>query len=307
MTRFVGALIIKLTDKLKEINPDAILLLGDRGEMLAGAIVGAYLGIPLVHVHGGEVSSTVDDSCRHAITKLSHIHLPATRKSAERIIKMGESKENVFVVGAPGLDSILHEELIESKKIIQMYGLEVSRPIFIVVQHPVSMEINQAPYQMQQTLDAILELKVQKILIYPNADAAGREMIEVIRKYENIPYIKAYRNIPRKEYLSLLNVASVLIGNSSSGIIEAASFKLPVVNIGSRQMGRERAENVIDSEYSKEKIISKILKCLNDQNFKQKVKNCKNPYGKGRTGEKIAEVLCNVNLDKKLLQKKMSY
>lgn len=307
MTRFIGALIIKLTDKLKEINPDAILLLGDRGEMLAGAIVGAYMGIPLVHVHGGEVSSTVDDSSRHAITKLSHIHFPATSKSAERIIKMGESKENVFVVGAPGLDSILHEKLIEPKKIIQIYGLDVSRPIVIVIQHPVSMEINQAPYQMQQTLDAVLELKVQTLLIYPNADAGGREMIEVIKKYENIPRLKTYRNIPRKEYLSLLNVASVLIGNSSSGIIEAASFKLPVVNIGSRQRGRERAENVIDSEYSKEEIISKILKCLNDKSFKQKVQGCKNPYGEGRTGEKIAEILCNINLDKKLLQKKMSY
>lgn len=307
MARFVGELIIKLTDKLKEISPDAILLLGDRGEMLAGAIVGVYLGIPLAHVHGGEISSTVDDSARHAITKLSHIHLPATKKSAERIIKMGESKENVFVVGAPGLDSILHEKLIEPKGIAQMYDLDLSRPIAIVIQHPVSTEIDHARCQMQQTLDSVLELKIQTFLIYPNADAGGREMIEVIKKYENSPYIKTYKNIPRKEYLSLLNVASVLIGNSSSGIIEAASFKLPVVNIGSRQRGRERAENVIDSEYRKEDIISKTLKCLNDENFKRKVKTCKNPYGEGKTGEKIAEILCKINLDEKLLQKKMGY
>lgn len=307
MARFIGALITKLTDKLKEISPDAILLLGDRGEMLAGAVVGVYLGIPVVHVHGGEISSTVDDSTRHAITKLSHIHLPATTKSAERIIKMGESKENVFIVGAPGLDSILNEKLIESDKIAQMYDLDLSRPIIIVIQHPVSTEINHARYQMQQTLESVIELKIQTLLIYPNADAGGREMIKVIKKYENSPYLKTYKNIPRKEYLSLLNVASVLIGNSSSGIIEAASFKLPVVNIGSRQRGRERSENVIDSEYRKEDLKSKILKCLYDENFKIKVKTCKNPYGEGKTGENIVEILCNINLDEKLLHKKMSY
>lgn len=307
MARFTGALIVKLTDKLKEINPDAILLLGDRGEMLAGAIVGTYLGIPLIHVHGGEISSTVDDPVRHAITKLSHIHLPATKKSAKRIIKMGENKEYVFVVGAPGLDSILHEKLIEPEKIAQIYNLDLSRPIAVIIQHPVSTEIDQAGNQIQQTLDAVLELKIQTLLIYPNADAGGREMIEVIKKYENSPYIKTYRNIPRKEYLSLLNVVSVLIGNSSSGIIEASSFKLPVVNIGSRQKGRERAENVIDSEYGKENIKSTILKSLNDEGFKQKVKTCKNPYGEGKAGEKIVEILNNIDFDEKLIQKEVSY
>jgi len=307
MARFTGALIVKLTDKLKEINPDVILLLGDRGEMLAGAIVGTYLGIPIIHIHGGETSSTVDDPVRHAITKFSHIHLPATKKSAERIIKMGENNEYVFVVGAPGLDSILDEKLIEPKKIVQIYDLDLSRPFALVIQHPVSTEIDQAGNQMQQTLEAVLELNIQTLLIYPNADAGGRKMIEIIKKYENSPYIKTYKNIPRKEYLSLLNVASVLIGNSSSGIIEAASFKLPVVNIGTRQRDRETAENVVDSDYGKDNIKAKILKCLNDEDFKSKVKTCKNPYGEGNTGERIVGILCNINLDAKLRQKEMSY
>lgn len=307
MVEFIGVLLQKLSLKITEINPDIILVLGDRGEMLAGAIAGAYLGIPVAHIHGGEISSTVDDFTRHAITKLAHIHFPATELSAERIIKMGEPEETVFVVGAPGLDSILYERLIESEKIADIYGLDLSRPIVVIIQHPVSMEIEYAQNQIRQTLDAVVDLKFQTIVIYPNADAGGRRMIEIINSYEHNPNIKAYKNIQRKEYLSLLKVASVLVGNSSSGIIEASSFKLPVVNIGTRQKGRERGENVIDADYENGDIKSKIFMCLYDENFKQKVKNCNNPYGNGKAGEKITEILCSININEKLLQKKMSY
>jgi len=307
MVEFIGVLLQKLSLKIKEIKPDVILVLGDRGEMLAGAIAGVYLGIPVAHLHGGEVSSTVDDTTRHAITKLAHIHFPATELSAERILKMGEPKETVFVVGAPSLDSILYERLIESEKIADIYGLDLSRPIVMVIQHPVSIEIEYAQDQIRQTLDAVVDLEFQTVVIYPNADAGGRRMIEIIKSYEHNPNIKAYKNIPRKEYLSLLKVASVLVGNSSSGIIEASSFKLPVVNIGTRQKGRERGENVIDADYEKGDIKSKIFMCLHDENFKQKVSTCNSPYGDGKAGEKIAEILGSIKINEKLLQKKMSY
>lgn len=307
MVEFIGVLLQKLSLKIKEINPDIILVLGDRGEMLAGAIAGVYLGIPVAHIHGGEVSSTVDDFTRNATTKLAHIHFPATELSAERIIKMGEPEETVFVVGAPGLDSILYERLIGSEKIADTYGLDLSRPIIVVIQHPVSMEIEYAQDQIRQTLDAMVDLKFQTVVIYPNADAGGRQMIEIINSYEHNPNLKVYKSIPRKEYLSLLKVASVLVGNSSSGIIEACSFRLPVVNIGTRQKGRERGENVIDADYEKGDIKSKIFMCLHDENFKQKVKNCNNPYGNGKAGEKITEILRSININEKLLQKKLSY
>lgn len=308
MVEFIGVFLQKLSLKIKEINPDIILVLGDRGEMLAGAIAGVYFGIPVAHIHGGDISSTVDDFVRHAITKLAHIHFPATELSAERIIKMGEPEETVFVVGAPGLDSILHERLIESQKIADIYGLDLSKPIILVIQHPVSMEIEDTQDQIRQTLDAVTDLKFQTVVIYPNADAGGRRMIEIINMYEqNNSNIKTYKNIPRKEYLSLLKVASVLVGNSSSGIIEASSFKLPVVNIGTRQKGRERGENVIDANYEKEDIKSKILMCLYDINFKQKVKSCNNPYGDGKAGDKITQILCDININERLLQKKLSY
>jgi len=307
MANFIGEFIQLLTKKVNEIKPDLILVLGDRGEMLAGAIVGAYLTIPVAHLHGGEITSTVDEFSRHAITKLAHIHLPATEKSSERIIKMGEDPSNVFVVGAPGLDSILNENLIEPAELSKKYNLGSSNPIFLVIQHPVTTEVGDAHEQIRETLDAIVGLRHQTILIYPNADAGGREMIEVIKEYEKYPFIRTFKSIPHKEYLSLMKMATVMVGNSSSGIIEAPSFGLPVINIGSRQEGRERAENVIDVDYDKEQIKTAIKKALDDENFKEKVKNCKSPYGDGKAGVRIADILSEIKIDKKILQKRLTY
>ena len=307
MANFIGKFIQLLTKKIEEIKPDIILLLGDRGEMLAGAIVGAYLAIPVAHLHGGEVTSTIDELSRHAITKLAHIHFPATEKSAKRIIKMGEDSSNVFVVGAPGIDSILNEKLIEPTELSEKYNLDISKPILLVVQHPVTMEVEDAPDLIRETLWAMVKLRHQTILIYPNADAGGREMIEVIKEYEKYPFIKTFRNIPHKEYLSLMKIVTVMVGNSSGGIAEAPSFGLPVVNIGPRQEGRQRAENIIDVDYDKEKIKSAIEKALYDKKFKEKVKKCENPYGDGKASERIVKVLSEIKINKKLLQKRITY
>ena len=307
MANFVGKFIQLLTEKVNEIKPDIILLLGDRGEMLAGAIVGAYHTIPVAHLHGGEVTSTVDEFTRHAITKLAHIHFPATEKSVERIIKMGEDPSNVFVVGAPGLDAILNEKLIEPVELARKYNLKLSKPILLVVQHPVTIEVDDAPDQIRETLDAIAELKQQTLVIYPNADAGGRGMIEVIKEYGKYPFIKTFKNIPYKEYISLMEIVTIMVGNSSSGIIEAPSFGLPVINIGSRQEGREKAENVIGVGYNKEQIKAAIKKALDDENFKEKAKNCKSPYGDGKAGVVIADILSKIKIDKKLMQKRLAY
>ena len=308
MAKSIGNGIISIAQALDIIKPDIILILGDRTEPLATAITGAYMNIPVAHIHGGDSAKAgLDEYARHAITKLAHIHFPATEKSAERIIKMGEDSSNVFVVGAPGLDSILNEKLIEPTGLSEKYNLNLSEPILLVVQHPVTTEVEDAPDQIRETLEAIVELKHQTILIYPNADAGGRRMIEVIKKYENYPFIKTFKSIPHKGYISLMKIASVMVGNSSSGIIETTSFGLPVVNIGSRQAGRERAENVMDVDYDKEEIKATIKKALYDEDFKEKVKNCKNPYGGGKAGVRIADILSKVKIGKKLLQKKLTY
>ena len=171
MANFIGKLIQLLTKKIKKIKPDIILVQGDRVEMLAGAIVGAYLGIPVAHSHGGDVSSTVDESVRHAITKLANIHFPATRKSGERIEKMGEDVWRIFVVGAPRLDSVFKEKLLSKKEVVEKYNLDLSRPVLLVLQHPVSLEVKEAGKQMKETMEAIKELSFQAIISYPGADS----------------------------------------------------------------------------------------------------------------------------------------
>jgi GDP/UDP-N,N'-diacetylbacillosamine 2-epimerase (hydrolysing) len=307
MSKSIGRCMVKTAGALEKIKPDVLLILGDRSEMLAGAVSATYMGIPIAHIHGGDISGNVDEPVRHAITKLAHIHFAATKESADRIIQMGEEPWRVHVVGAPGLDLILNEKMPEPREIARKYGLDLSKPILLVVQHSVITEVDDAPNQIRETLETIVEMGYQTILIYPNADAGGRRMIGVIREYEKYPFIKTFRSVLHKEYLSLMKLASVMVGNSSSGIIEAPSFRLPVVNIGTRQKGRQRAENVIDVNYDKEEIKMAIQKALYDKKFKEKVKNCKNFYGDGKAGMRIVNVLSEVKIDKKLLEKRMTY
>lgn len=311
MAKSVGKCVFGIAKALNKIKPDIVLLLGDRSETFAGAIAATYLNIPVAHIHGGEVSGNVDELVRHAITKLSHIHFATTKESAERIIKLGENPSNVFTVGAPALDLILNKKLIEKEKLTKKYNLDLSKPILLVIQHSVVAECNEAEKQIRETLESIIELHSelnhQVILIYPNADVGGRRIIKVIKKYEMYPFIKTFKNIPYKEYLSLMRLVSVMVGNSSGGIIEAPSFKLPVVNIGTRQKGRERADNVIDVDYDKEQIKRAIKKALYDKKFIRRVKRCKSPYGDGNAGIRIANILSKIKIDEKLVQKKMTY
>lgn len=303
MAAFIGRFIQKLSPLVSTLHPDIILVLGDRGEMLAGAIVGVYMSIPVAHIHGGEITSTVDDFARHAITKLAHIHFPATEKSKDRILGMGEESTRIFVVGAPGLDQILDESLVNRDELAEKYRLDFSQPVILVVQHPVTLEVDHAREQIIETLEAVVSLKYQTVVIYPNADAGGRAIIEMIQQYSSYPFIKTYSSIQHREYISLLKEASVLVGNSSSGIIEAPSFNLPVVNIGTRQEGRERAENVIDAGYQRDLIKKAIQKALFNTDFQEKVKMCKNPYGDGKTSEKITSILSDIRIDTKILKK----
>lgn len=304
---FLGEFILKLTAHVKRARPDIILVLGDRAEMLGGAIVGAYLAIPVAHIHGGEVSSTADEFSRHAITKLSHLHFAASQKSAERIIRMGEDPWRVHMVGAPGLDSILKDELYSAKEIARKYKVDLRKPFLLVVQHPVTLEFRDSEKNMRATMEAVRELGYQSAVIYPNADAGGRKMIRVIKLYKRCPFIRIYKSVPRKDYLSLMRIASAVIGNSSSGIIESTLFKVPCVNIGTRQLGRERSNNVIDAGYDKRQIAKAVHKALYDRKFRNKLEKCRSPYGDGKAGERIARVLSRVKIDLDLLQKRIGY
>jgi UDP-hydrolysing UDP-N-acetyl-D-glucosamine 2-epimerase len=305
MVKFIGEFILNLLKKIKKVKPDIIFVQGDRIEMLGAAIVGTYLRIPVAHSHGGEVTSTVDEIARHAITKLSHIHFVSTKRSAQRIKKMGEDSWRVFITGAPGLDVILRKELLSPKEIAKKYKLNLSKPIILVLQHPVIAE--EASQQMKESMEAIKEIGLQTIVIYPSADPGGREMINIIEKYKKYPFIQIYKNIGHKDFLSLMKTSTVLVGNSSSGIIEAPSFYLPVVNIGERQEGREKTDNVIDVGYDKDQIKKAIFTAIHDKNFREKVRKCKNPYGDGKAGQRIANILSKIKIERRLLEKQVTY
>ncbi|MDO8740191.1 MAG: UDP-N-acetylglucosamine 2-epimerase [Candidatus Woesearchaeota archaeon] len=290
----------------KKIKPDILLVIGDRAESIAASVAAAYMKIPIAHIHGGDKSATIDEPVRHAITKLASIHLAATKFSAERIEKMGEEKWRIFVVGAPSLDAILNSEIADKKTVEKKLNVDLGKPVIIVLQHP-SFDSEQADKQMTETMDAVKELGEQTIVIYPNADAGGRKIIDVIEKYRRCKNVKIFKNIEHSLFLGLMKTASVMIGNSSCGIIEAPSFNLPVVNIGERQDGRDRCSNVVDVGYNKKRIVSAIKKALYDKEFIKGIKGCKNIYGDGKTAKRIVKILSETKIDNKLLQKRLTY
>lgn len=298
----------KVIDNLKNY-PDFILVLGDRFEALAGAILGANKNIPVAHIHGGDKtrSGHIDESIRYAITKFSHLHFAATKQSALRLLRVGEEKWRIHSVGSPALDAILLEPFASCSQVEEILCLDFNKPIIIVLQHPISLEASKSGWQMEQTMCAIEQLGEQTVVIYPNSDNGCKEMIEVIERYRNTIGIQIHKNIAHHLYLGLLRVASVLVGNSSSGIIEAPCFHLPVVNIGSRNMGREHAENIIFVKHNKQEIINTIKMAINDHVFRAKVSKCINPYGDGQASKRIVKVLSEITIDKRLLHKQMVY
>ncbi len=252
-----------------------VLVLGDRGEQLAMAVAAAYLDLPIVHLHGGETTTTIDNKARNAISQLADWHLPASKGAAKKLRQMRIDKHRIKIVGAPGLDQI--KAMLTPEK----------RDNLLVLQHPDADE-RAAAWQIEQTLNAVLEFKLPVKVIYPNSDAGGRAIIEIIEKYKNDypQLIKTYPNISRDKFLLELNQTRVLIGNSSAGLIEAPSLNLPVVNVGPRQRGREQAKNVINVDCNRKQIVKAVSKALG-----WRLNNVKNPYGDGRTGERVIKFL----------------
>ena len=303
MANYIGRCIQEFSDLFAEAEIDVLILLGDRGEMLAGSIAASCMNILIVHIHGGESSGSVDESFRHAISKLSHIFFVATERGKKRLIDIGEDPSRIFIVGAPGLDNI-KENLYPKNELEKKYKLDLSKPTILLIQHPVVTEFEDTSRQITTVLDAVSELDIQTLVIFPNADAGGRIIIEKIKAYEEkYPFIHSYISLPRRDYLSLLGAATVMVGNSSSGIIEAPSFGLPVVNVGTRQKGRLRAGNVLDVDYDKEQIKNAIIRSTKDIEFRQELAGLKNPWGDGKASERIMDILSSLNIDKILIQK----
>lgn len=306
-SKSLGVEIQGLTQVFDMMKPDLLLVAGDRAEILAATVTAAYMNIPVAHIQSGDLSGHIDGSARHAITKLAHVHLPACEDSAERVRKMGEESWRIFNVGAPQLDDVVHGKKLGRPELSRMFGVNFDQPVLLIIQHAVLAEVHLAKKQMEETLAAVKESGHPALVIYPNVDAAGQEIISVIRQYEQVPMIKTFKNVERDVFLSLLTAVSLVIGNSSVGILEAPSFKLPALDIGSRQTGRMRACNVITvPRFDRGLIGQAIEQALHDTRFRTMLKTCQNPYGDGNSSERICRVLEEVDLGK-LLNKQMTY
>ncbi len=298
-------------DAFKKISPGIVVVLGDRIEAFAATIAASFLNIPVAHVSGGDKTRAGrDEEMRHAITKFAKIHFPATKTSGERITKMGEDAWRVFVVGEPSIDTMLQERLLEKEELKKYaLSLDFTKQYAVVVQHPVTTEAEKAGEQMRATLEAVNKEKIPALIFYPNADSGGRRMIEVIKEYEKIQGFLVAKSLPHTAYLSVLKHAAFIIGNSSSGIVEAPTLKVAAINIGIRQEGRECASNVVhvDDNEDNEQQIRRAITTVFSLSFREQLKNCINPYGSGDTSTKIAEVLATIPVNDRLLKKTITY
>lgn len=308
MAKSLGIGVSSFADTFNMLGPDIILVLGDRYEAFAAGIAAAHMNVPVAHIHGGDVmqGAIIDDSLRHALTKFAHLHFPASELSAERIEQLGEEPRRITIAGAPGLDAVLDGRYTDSETVRKRYGLDDSAPVAMVVQHPLTTRPDDAGEQMQITLNALSDLDVQGVIIYPNADAGGKQMIDVIES-TTLENFQTFKNLPREDYLGLLAVADVMVGNSSSGIIEAPSFDLPVVDVGPRQEGRQRADNVVSSPHEIKEIREAVERCLTDESLRERAAADDNPYDYGGAGERIAECLVTVNIDADFLRKRTTF
>lgn len=308
MALSIGTGICGMVRAMDRLHADAVLILGDRVEAFAGAVSGAALGRAVAHIHGGErTRGGLDESLRHAITKVAHLHFVATEACRERVIKMGERPDRVYAVGAPGLDTILGASLPSRADLSQRLGFPLPESYLFLVLHPVTTEAADAALQMRELLEGAKGTGLPAIAAYPNADAGGRTMIDVLEGCRAEPWLRVFPSLDHRTYLALLRDAAALVGNTSSGIIEAASFHVPVVNIGSRQDGRERSTNVIDAPHDRAAIRKAVERALTDAEFRAQVQRCVNPYGDGRASERIVETLRSIELTRDLLQKQITY
>jgi len=300
----------ELATVFDNLQPDAVVTVADRFETLATAISASYLNIPLVHVQGGEVTGSIDEKVRHAVTKLADLHFVSTEKSAERVIRMGEQPERVFVTGCPSIDVVKRARsspAIPRTRLFDEYGgvgesLDLSKGYIVVLQHPVTTEHADSRRHVAETLHAVVDSGLAAIWFWPNVDAGSdgtSRGIRAFREANTLPRIHFFKNLPPEDFLRLVNDSLCIVGNSSVGIRECSHLGVPTVNIGSRQQGRERGANTVDVPYKRSAIVAAIQRAV-------KGGRCKSDplYGDGNSGPRIADLLAEVPLS---IEKRLSY
>jgi UDP-hydrolysing UDP-N-acetyl-D-glucosamine 2-epimerase len=308
MAKSTGLGLLELPTMFELLKPDVVVSVGDRFETMATAIAAAYMNIPVAHTMGGEISGTIDESIRHAVTKLSHIHFPANAAAAERIIRMGESPETVHAVGCPRIDlvseiangkGIPHEEWLNREGVGA--HIDVTKPFLLVNQHPVTTEYGQGRDQIWETLMALNDLKMPTMMLWPNVDAGSEDIATGMRTFrEKVKpdYIRFYKNFPIETYVRLMLLCAATVGNSSAPIREGAFLGVPSVNIGTRQAGRDRGPNVLDVDYNRDQILDGIRRQVRHGRY------VSDPlYGDGHAGGRIANVLARapITVQKRLV------
>ncbi len=307
MAKSTGMAIMELATMFENMKPDIVVTVADRFETMATAVAASYMNIPIAHTQGGEITGSVDESVRHAVTKLSHIHFAATEKAAKNIIKMGEDPSSVYCTGCPSIDVIADLDLSLPPDIFHRYkgvgpDLDASRPYLVVLQHPVTTEYGDGIIQINETLKAVEAIGMQTAWLWPNVDAGSDDIAKGLRKYrekKNPDFIHFYRNFSVEDYARLINNCACIVGNSSSALREGAFLGVPAVNIGTRQARREHGENVIHVNYNSDEIEDAIRRQIKNGRYKKS-----NLFGEGLAGEQITDILAKVEVN---IQKKLFY
>ncbi len=296
-----------ISNILDSLKPDILLVVGDRGEVVAAVLVALHFGIPVAHIQGGDISGNIDEMMRHAVTKMSHIHFASTEESAGRIKKMGEEDWRIHVVGDSHIDMIAQNRYTDGKEARRLYDIADEEPFALVLVHPETIDFENSYANMQTLLKTITGNGLRMLIVYPCSDHGHQGILDAIAQYEGHQGVSTHKNIEAVNFWGLMSEALVLIGNSSAGLIEAPYFNLPVINLGERQTGRQRWINVIDCPFDSGAIKQAMDKALS-QEFRKNLEAGKNkPFGDGDSCSKMVEVLKTVKIDKRLIEKRMTY
>ncbi len=304
IAKSVGLGVIGFSQVYARSRPDILVVVGDRYEMYSAALAAHPFRIPIAHIHGGELTlGAIDDALRHSMTKLSHLHFASTDCYARRIVQMGEEPWRVTVSGAPSLDNLASVRSLTARELTVETGLRLEERPLLVTFHPVTLEFEQTQWQFGELLAALSESKMPVIFTMPNADTGGRIVEQMMQEFvSKNPTAQMAANLGTQRYFSIMSIAAAMVGNSSSGIIEAASFRLPVVNIGNRQRGRAHGPNVVDVGYDRQSIVNAIQQAT-EPGFRDALGDSTNIYGDGRAASRIVKVLREVGLGPHLVTK----
>ena len=305
--RAIGVCLTKAADVLGKIAPDILVVIGDRGEVVAATIAAHNLRIPIAHIQGGDLSGSLDDANRHAVTKFSHIHLVSTKASARRVLKMGEEPWRVHVVGDTHVDALLPSELTPEETLRTRYELSTDEPFLLVLQHSDATCPEDSGRQMAATMAAVRSLGLRALVVYPCSDQGFEGILAEIETARGTPGLTIHKNIPAPDFAGLQSIAGCLVGNSSAGLIEAPYFGLPAVNIGKRQIGRQHCGNVVHVPYDRRRIGTAIRRALDDKVFRARLRRIRPPFGDGTSYKKITRILARTPLGEKLLNKQLNY